>query len=115
MTGFIKDAAIKSLVAEKDVERLIEVLERGGTRAMQMEAATALGEHRDTRAIPALSKMGEDDKWHWIGARINSITSLGMIRCEDARDALDALIEYDDFHQISEDVKAIQEAAKRVA
>ena len=58
MTEFIKDADIKSLVAEKDVERLIEVLERGGTRAMQMEAATALGELRDTRAIPALLKMG---------------------------------------------------------
>ncbi len=36
-----------------------------------------------------------------------------MIRCEDARDALNALIEYDDFHESSEVVKAIQEAAKR--
>ncbi|TFH36052.1 MAG: HEAT repeat domain-containing protein [Anaerolineales bacterium] len=64
---------------------------------MQMDAANALGTLADSSAIPALPKMG-NHKWHWIGVRINSIVSLGKIGGEEARAALLALAEYNDFH-----------------
>jgi HEAT repeat protein len=110
MTNYINEADIESLVAAKDIERLIEVLERGGTRALQMEAATALGKVGDARAVPALIKMG-NHKWHWIGVRVNAIMALGRIGGAEAREALSSLTEYEDFHGPKEDVAAIQRAA----
>ena len=43
MTKVIQKADVKSLLDRKDVDGLIEVLQYGGTRAMQMDAAVALG------------------------------------------------------------------------
>ena len=111
MTNFINEADIESLIAAKDVERLIEVLERGGTRALQMEAATALGKLGDTRAVPALIKMG-NHKWHAIGVRVNSIMALARIGGAEAKQALSELAEYEDFHAPKEEVDAVQQAAK---
>ena len=111
MSDYINEADIESLVAAKDVERLIEVLERGGTRALQMEAATALGKLGDARATPALIKMG-NHKWHWIGVRVNSIMALGKIGGAEVQQALSLLTEYEDFHGSQEEVAAIQQAAR---
>jgi HEAT repeat protein len=111
MTDYINEADFKSLIAENNIDRLIEILERGGTRALQMEAADALGKVGDARAIPALIKMA-NHKWHWIGVRTNSIISLGRIAGPEAIEALSLLTEYKDFHAPSEDVDAIQRAAK---
>jgi HEAT repeat protein len=111
MTEYIKEADIQGLMVAHDVEQLIAVLERGGTRAMQMDAATALGKLADEAAVPALINMG-NHKWHWIGVRVNSIVSLGKIGGDEARAALVALAEYDDFHAPNEEVEAIQKAAK---
>jgi HEAT repeat protein len=111
MTEYIKEADIQGLMAAGDVDQLIAVLERGGTRSMQMDAATALGTLADATAVPALIKMG-NHKWHWIGVRVNAIISLGKIGGDEARAALLELTEYDDFHAPSEEVEAIQKAAK---
>ncbi len=111
MTEHIKDADVESLLAAKNLARLIAVLERGGTRALQMEAATALGSLGDAKAIPALIKMA-NHKWHWIGVRVNSIISLGKIGGPDAKEALSSLVEYKDFHAPREEIEAIHQAAK---
>lgn len=111
MNDYIREADIAGLVAERNIERLIEVLERGGTRDMQMAAASGLGTLADEAAVPALVSMS-NHKWHWIGVRVNSIIALGKIGGDEARKALSALTEYDDFHAPSEDVEAIRRAAK---
>lgn len=111
MPDYINEADFESLVSEKNIDRLVEVLERGGTRALQMGAADALGKVGDAKAIPALIKMA-NHKWQWIGVRTNSILALGRIGGPEAVEALSLLVEYDDFHAPSEDVDAIQRAAQ---
>jgi len=111
MPDYINEADFESLTSDKNTDRLVEILERGGTRALQMEAADALGKVGDAKAIPALIKMA-NHKWHWIGVRTNSIIALGRIGGSEAIEALSLLAEYDDVHAPSEEVDAIQRAAE---
>lgn len=111
MAKVIKEADIKTLLERKEVNALIEVLKFGGTRAMQMDAAVALGKIRDKRAIEPLSEM-VNNKYAWIDIRVYAVQSLGSIGGKKAIEALKRAAVYRDFHGNSEDVEAIKNAAK---
>jgi HEAT repeat protein len=107
----IKKADVQGLLDEKDETRLIEVLKYGGTRAMQMDAAVALGTLGRKRAIKPLAEM-IDNRYAWIDIRIYAVRSIGRIGGKEAVEALEEAAEYKDFHGSSEDVEAIRKAAK---
>lgn len=111
MTDMIHTADIKGLLKEKNVERLIEVLIKGGTRSLQMGAADALGILGDERAIAPLRRIIDGRYWS-IFVRTSSVRALGTIGSSKARQALDEYTEFKDFHGSSEDVNAVREAAK---
>lgn len=111
MTEIIQKADVKSLLAKKDVNRLIEVLKYGGTRAMQMDAAIALGMIGDEKAITPLVEI-ISNHYVWIDIRVCAVQSLGRIGGKKAIEALNKAATYKDFHGRSEDVKAIRDAAK---
>ncbi len=107
----IRDADINSLVTRKDVDELIEVLKYGGTRAMQMDAAIALGMIGKQKAIEPLFKM-INNPYAWIDIRVYSVQSLGRIGGKKAIEALNKAAVYKDIHGRTEDVEAIRNAAK---
>jgi len=111
MTKVIQKADVKSLLDRKDVNELIDVLKYGGTRAMQMDAAVALGMIGEKKAIEPLFEM-INNKYAWIDIRVYAVESLGRIGGRKAIEALKKAAVYKDFHGRSEDVEAIRNAAK---
>ena len=106
----IQQADVKSLLAGKYVNRLIEVMKYGGTRAMQMDAAVALGMLGDKKAVDPLVEM--INSRYWIDIRVYAVQALGRIGGQKAIEALNQATTYKDFHGRSEDVEAIRTAAK---
>ncbi len=111
MMKVIQQADVKGLLTKKDVNRLIEVLKYGGTRSMQMDAAVALGKIGNKKAITPLFEIINSSSY-WIGIRVCAVQSLGSIGGKEAFEALNKAANYEDFHGISEDVKAIRDTAK---
>ena len=107
----IQKADVKGLLAGKYVNRLIEVMKYGGTRAMQMDAAVALGMLGDKKAVGPLVEMVNSSSY-WIDTRVYAVQSLGKIGGKKAIEALNQATDYKDFHGRSEDVEAIRTAAK---
>ncbi len=110
MMKVIQQADVKSLLAGKYVNRLIEVMKYGGTRAMQMDAAVALGMIGDKKAITPLVEIINSS--YWIDIRVYAVQSLGKIGGKEAIEALNKTTTYKDFHGRAEDVEAIRAAAK---
>ena len=72
---------------------LLDLLD-GPNPDLRMQAALALGEQRDTRAIPALIKaLGDDDT----NVRYHAIEALGKLEARDAVDSLAGVAESKDF------------------
>jgi len=111
MTKVIQQADVKSLLAKKDVNRLIEVLKSGGTDGMKMDAAVALGRIGEKKAITPLVEI-INNHYAYIDIRVYAVQSLGMIGGKKAIEALNKAATYKDFHGRSEDVEAIRDAAK---
>ena len=111
MTEVIQYADVKSLLDRKDVDELIKVMKYGGTRAMQMDAAIALGMIGKKKAIEPLFAM-INNPYTWIDIRTYAVQSIGRIGGEKAIEALNKAVAYKDFHGRSEDVEAIRSAAK---
>ena len=111
MTEYINSADFEDLLSKKDADRLIEVLERGGTRALQMEAADALGKLGDNKAIEPLVKIINVRYWA-IQVRISAVKALGRIGGEEGRKALEELATFEDMHGWTDEVEAIRETAK---
>ena len=111
MTKVIQQADVKSLLAKKDVNRLIEVLKYGGTRGMQMDAAVALGMIGEKKAITPLVEI-INNNYAWIDIRVYAVRSLGWIGGKKAIEALNKAATYKDFYGRSEDIEAIRDAAK---
>ena len=111
MSSYINSADFEALLAAKDVDQLIAVLKRGGTRALQMDAAIALGRLGNEKAVAPLSSI-INNKYEWIGTRLKSIEALGHIGGKKAAKLLKELTTYKDFHGDRNDVLAIQAEAK---
>lgn len=111
MANYINAADFKALLAAEDVDQLIAVLNRGGTRALQMDAAVALGRLGNEKAVSPLETIILN-KYEWIGTRLRSIEALGQIGGSKAVTLLKELSSYQDFHGDRNDVLAIQSTAK---
>jgi len=108
---YINSAEFDSLIAAGDVDQLIAVLKRGGTRALQMDAAVALGKLGNEKAIEPLNAIIEN-KYEWIGTRQKAILALGEIGGAAAQKILSQLTAYDDFYSSADIVTAIQTSAR---
>ncbi|HET7159194.1 MAG TPA: HEAT repeat domain-containing protein, partial [Burkholderiales bacterium] len=83
-------------MASSDVDTLSPLLEllNGPDADLRMQSALALGEQRDSRAVPALIKALKDDN---ANVRYHAIEALGKLKAVDAVDQLADIAESKDF------------------
>ncbi|HEX8556771.1 MAG TPA: HEAT repeat domain-containing protein [Pyrinomonadaceae bacterium] len=84
------------VLAMSDVDTLSQLVEflNGEDADLRMQAALALGEQRDERAVPALLRALEDADTN---VRYHAIEALGKLRAAEAADALAGVAETRDF------------------
>jgi len=84
------------VLAMSDVDTLSTLVEflNGGDADLRMQAALALGEQRDERAVPALVAALDDED---VNVRYHAVEALGKLRAAEAADALAAVAETRDF------------------
>ena len=84
------------VLASSEVDTLSPLLEllQGSQPDLRMQAALALGEQRDTRAVEALIQALNDDDTN---VRYHAIEALGKLKATDAVDALAGIAESRDF------------------
>lgn len=84
------------VLAMSDVDTLSPLVEflKGDDADLRMQAALALGEQRDARAVPELLTALEDED---VNVRYHAVEALGKLRAADAADALADVAETRDF------------------
>src|SRR5215207_8908149 len=84
------------VLAMSDVDTLSPLVEflHGGDADLRMQAALALGEQRDARAVPALVGALDDED---VNVRYHAVEALGKLRAGEAADALAGVAETRDF------------------
>jgi HEAT repeat protein len=84
------------VLSMSDVDTLSPLVEflNGADADLRMQAALALGEQRDARAVPALAgALGDED----VNVRYHAVEALGKLRAAEAADALAGVAETRDF------------------
>lgn len=84
------------VLAMSDVDTLSPLVEflNGADADLRMQAALALGEHRDARAVPELlTALGDED----VNVRYHAIEALGKLRATEAADSLADVADSRDF------------------
>lgn len=84
------------ILTSSEVDTLSPLLEllKGSDPDLRMQAALALGEQRDTRAVEALTQALSDEDTN---VRYHAIEALGKLKATDAVDALAGIVESRDF------------------
>ncbi|HET8781385.1 MAG TPA: HEAT repeat domain-containing protein [Pyrinomonadaceae bacterium] len=84
------------VLTSSDVDTLspLQDLLKGSDADLRMQAALALGEQRDPRAVPALIEALKDENTN---VRYHAIEALGKLKAADAVDALAEIAESNDF------------------
>lgn len=84
------------VLAMSDVDTLSPLVEclRGEDADLRMQAALALGEQRDARAVPELLAALDDED---VNVRYHAVEALGKLRAAEAADALAGVAETRDF------------------
>jgi HEAT repeat protein len=84
------------VLAMSNVDTLSPLVEflNGGDADLRMQAALALGEQRDARAVPALVGALEDED---VNVRYHAVEALGKLRAAEATDALAGVAATRDF------------------
>src|SRR5215213_45694 len=84
------------VLSMSDVDTLSPLVEflNGGDADLRMQAALALGEQRDERAVPALVAALDDED---VNVRYHAVEALGKLRAAEAADALAGVAAAGDF------------------